>query len=218
MKVIITGATGMVGEGVLHVCLDNPDITQVLVINRKPYGMTHPKLKEIIHTDFFDFSAIEDQLGGYDACYFCLGITSVGATAEHYFKMTYSLTLYVGRILAAHNPEMVFCYVSGAGTDSAEKGHGWAAVKGKTENDLMKLFKRGYAFRPGFIKPIPGMKHTHSFYKYVNWMFPIGRTLYPTGFCKLTELANAMICVTQNGYEKHVLEGKDIIKLGTARG
>lgn len=214
MKVIITGATGMVGEGLLHVCLNARNITEVLIINRKPYGLTHSKLKEIIHQDFFDFSPIESQLGGYDACFFCLGVSSVGMAKPKYFELTYTLTTHIASVLAKHNPNMAFCYVSGAGTDTAEKGSGWAAVKGKTENEIFTLFKNGYAFRPAFIKPMEGMKHTHNFYKYINWLFPIGRTIYKSAFCSMKELANAMIVVASDGYSKKVLEGDDIIYLG----
>ena len=214
LRVIITGATGMVGEGVMHECLQHPDVEAVLLINRKSMGITHPKLKEIIHGDFFDLSAIEYELSGYNACYFCLGVTSVGIKAEEYYKLTYTLTMHVGKTLSKLNPDMTFCYISGAGTDSKEKGKGWAAVKGKTENDLMKLpFKQTFGFRPGFIKPIKGLSNTHSFYKYINWLFPIGRALYPSGFVTLQELAHAMINITQDGYSKQVIEGKDIILL-----
>lgn len=215
IKAIITGATGMVGEGVLHQCLQNPKVGSVLVINRKPCGVQHAKLKEIVHADFFNFSAIEDQLVGYNACYFCLGVSSVGMDKEEYYKKTYTLTMHVAETLSRKNPEMVFCYVSGAGTDSTEqKRSNWARVKGKTENELMKLpFKRIYNFRPGFIKPIKGMKRTNPYYKYINWLFPVGRALFPGGFCKLSELGDAMISVTAKGYEKQIIEGKDIIAL-----
>lgn len=215
IRAIITGATGMVGEGVLHVCLQHPDVAQVLVINRKPCGVEHPKLKEIIHGDFYNLSAIVGQLTGYNACFFCLGITSVGMKEPDYFRVTYTLTMYMAEILSSNNPGMCFCYISGAGTDSTEKGRSmWARVKGKTENDLMKLpFKKVFAFRPGFIRPIAGLQHTHSFYKYINWMFPIGRSIYASGFCTMEELANAMIHTVQNGYSKNIIEGKDIIAL-----
>ena len=204
----------MVGEGVMHQCLQNPDVEQVLIINRKASGYTHPKLKEIVHADFYDLSAIESQLVGYNACYFCLGVTSVGIKADAYYKLTYTLTLHVAETLVKLNTGMTFCYVSGAGTDSNEKGNGWAAVKGKTENDLMKLpFKAVFAFRPGFIKPIKGLTKTHSFYKYINWLFPVGRAIYPGGFCTLQELAAAMIRVTVEPYPTKVIEGKDIILL-----
>lgn len=215
INVIITGASGMVGEGVLHECLRDPMVGSVLVVGRKPCGMFHEKLKEIIHQDFFDLTAIEGALSGYNACYFCLGISSVGVSKEVYFKMTYTLTLNFAETLKRLNADMTFCYVSGGGTDSSEKGSGWAAVKGKTENDLMKLgFSGVYAFRPGFIKPIPGLKHSHAFYKYINWLFPLGRFIYPSGFCTLQELGRAMIRVTTKGYERSIIEGKDIILLG----
>ena len=204
----------MVGEGVMHQCLQHPDVEAVLIINRKPSGYSHPKLKEIVHANFFDLSAIEDQLSGYNACYFCLGISSVGISKDDYYNTTYTLTLNVAQILVKHNPGMTFCYISGAGTDSQEKGTGWAAVKGKTENDLMKLpFKQVFAFRPGFIKPIKGLSKTHNFYKYINWLYPIGRALYPSGFTTLQELAQAMINITKHGYPTKVIEGKDIITL-----
>lgn len=215
IRVIVTGATGMVGEGVMHECLHHPAVESVLIINRKPLGISHPKLKEIIHADFYDLSAIESQLVGYNACFFCLGTTSVGKSKEDYFKITYTLTLHVAETLSRLNREMTFCYVSGANTDSTEKGSSnWARVKGKTENDIAKLpFKHAYAFRPGFIKPTPGLTRTHSFYKYINWLFPIGRALAPGGFCTLRELGLAMINIMQRGYHTPIIEGKDIIAL-----
>lgn len=215
IRAIITGTTGMVGEGVLHECLQHPQVEAVLIINRKPLGVTHPKLKEIIHTDFYDFSAIESQLAGYNACFFCLGVSSVGMKEADYHKVTYTLTMHVATTLSRLNPDMTFCYISGAGTDSTEKGRSmWARVKGKTENDLMKLpFRDVYAFRPGFIKPIKGLSNTHKFYNYITWLFPAGRALFPNGFCTLTELALAMISVVFNPYDKKVVDGKGIIEL-----
>jgi len=216
ISVIITGATGMVGEGVLHECLHSPAIASVLVVNRKSVGISHPKLKEIIHTDFYNLSPVESQLSGYDACFFCLGVSSIGLKEEAYTKLTYTLTMHVAETLNKLNKSMTFCYVSGAGTDDTEKGKSmWARVKGKTENDLMKLsFKKVFAFRPGFIKPIKGLTRAHPFYKYVLWMYPLGRALFPTGFCTLQELAHAMIYTATVGYDKSVLEGKNIIELG----
>jgi uncharacterized protein YbjT (DUF2867 family) len=215
IRAVITGATGMVGEGVLHECLQHPDVEAVLVINRKPCGVTHPKLKEIIHADFFDLFPVATQLGGYNACFFCLGVSSIGMKEPEYHRLTYTLTMHVAETLSRLNPDMLFCYVSGAGTDSSEKGRSmWARVKGKTENDLMKLpFRDVYAFRPGFIKPIKGLKRTHKFYRYINWIFPIGRSLFPNGFCTLKELALAMIHIAQRGYHKKIINGKDIIQL-----
>jgi hypothetical protein len=215
IRAIITGTTGMVGEGVLHECLQSSEVEAVLVINRKPCGINHPKLKEIIHQDFFDISPIANQLSGYNACFFCLGVSSVGMKSDLYYKMTYTLTMRIAETLSKLNSDMTFCYISGAGTDSTEKGRsGWARVKGKTENDLMKLpFKKVFAFRPGFIKPIKGLKNAHPFYKYVNWLFPIGRRLFPNGFCTLEELGLAMIHVVNAEKDRGVIEGKDIIAL-----
>ena len=219
LRAVITGATGMVGEGVLHECLLHPRVESVLVINRKPCGIIHPKLKEIIHQDFFDFSSIENQLSGYNACFFCLGISSIGVKEDVYYKMTYTLTLHVAETLSRINTGMTFCYVSGAGTDSSEKGRSmWARVKGKTENDLMKLpFKQVFNFRPGFIKPTPGLKNTLKIYKYAGWLYPVGRAVYPGGFCTLKEIGLAMINVARNGYEKKIIEGRDIIALAKER-
>jgi nucleoside-diphosphate-sugar epimerase len=215
MKVIITGTTGMVGEGVLHECLQHPQVETVLIINRKPAGISHPKLTEIIQADFYNLAPIASQLSGYDACFFCLGISSIGMKEEAYYKVTYTLTLHVATTLVQQNPQMVFCYVSGASTDSTEKGSSmWARVKGKTENDLMKLpFREVYAVRPGFIKPTKGLSRTHKFYRYINWAFPIGRALFPGGFCTMKELGLSMINIATRGYSKKIVEGKDIIQL-----
>lgn len=215
IRAIITGATGMVGEGVLHECLQNPDVEQVLVINRKPGGVTHDKLREIIHADFFNLTPIESQLTGYNACFFCLGVSSVGMNETEYRRLTYDLTLHAAQLLARLNPDMTFCYVSGAGTDSSEQGRSmWARVKGTTENALLRLpFKKAYMFRPGFMKPTPGLKNANEYYAYINWLYPIGRALYPAGFSTLQELARAMIKSASVGYEKSILEVKDFVML-----
>ena len=151
IRAIVTGATGMVGEGVLHECLLHADVEHILVINRRPCGISHPKLKELIHTNFHDLSSIENELQPYNACFFCLGVSSIGLKEPEYHRLTYDLTLHVAHI-GKQNSEMVFCYVSGSGTDSTEKGRSmWARVKGRTENALMQLpFKKAYMFRPGF--------------------------------------------------------------------
>jgi hypothetical protein len=214
VRAIITGATGMVGEGVLLECLHHPDVEKVLVINRKQGGVSHPKLEEVIHSDFFNLGPIESALSGYNACFFCLGISSVGVSNEEYRHITYDLTMNVAQVLARRNPELTFCYVTGAGTDSSEKGRlAWARVKGATENALMRLFKHAYMFRPGFMKATPGQKNVKSYYRYFEWLYPIGRRIYPAGFCTLKEVGQAMInCVTR-GYEKKILEVKDIVRL-----
>lgn len=214
IKAIITGATGMVGEGVLFACLNHPDVEQVAVINRKPGGVSHPKLREIIHADFFNLAPIEQQLSGYDACFFCLGVSSVGMDEADYRRVTYDLTLNVAQLLAKLNPEMTFCYVTGKGTDSSEQGRvAWARVKGATENALMRLFKHAYMFRPALMKASPGQKNVPRYYKYLAWIYPIGRALYPAGFCTLQEVGQAMINAAGKGYPERVLEVKDIVEL-----
>lgn len=218
LRLIITGATGMVGEGVLHEALRHTDVDEVLVLTRRATGLLHPKLREIVHADFQNITPIAEQLKGYNACFFCLGISSVGISAETYFEMTYTLTLHVGTVLAALNPQMSFGYISGAGTDSSEKGRSrWARVKGKTENDLMQLgFRQVNCFRPGFIKPIPGLVHIQPFYKYINWLFPIGRRLYSKGFCTLQELAAAMIHAVYVPTRRQLVDGRQIIAYAKA--
>lgn len=215
IKAIITGVTGMVGEGVLHECLMHPDVEAILVITRKPGGYTHPKLKELIHNNFYDFSPIEGTLINYNACFFCLGVTSVGKKENEYFHLTYELTLHVAETLSRLNKEMTFCYVSGAGTDSSEKGKSmWARVKGKTENALMRLpFKKAYMFRPGYIHPTKGLKNTLKLYTFFSWLYPVWRSLFPKYVSTLQEVGLAMINTINRGYEKQVLEANDIVKL-----
>lgn len=215
IRAIITGVTGMVGEGVLHESLQHPDVEHVLVINRKPCGVSHPKLTEIIHKDFFDLSAIKSQLSNYNACYFCLGVSSVGLKEAEFARFSYDLTMHVAGILSSLNPDMVFCYVSGMGTDSTELGKRmWARVEGKTENHLMHLpFKKAYMFRPAYIHPIKGLKNTHKSYYALMWLYPILKRLFPNFTVSLKELGIAMIHTVTKGYDKSILESKDIIKL-----
>ena len=205
----------MVGEGVLHECLHHPDVESILVINRKPCGVTDPRVKEIILQDFSDLSTIESQLSGYNACFFCAGVSSLGMKETEYIRITYDLTLNFAQTLSKSNPDMTFCYVSGAGTDSTEKGRMmWARVKGKTENDLMKLpFKAAYAFRPAFMLPTKGLKNVLPYYKYFIWLYPIVHPLFPNYFGTLNDLGQAMINCVVCGYDKKVLEAKDIADL-----
>jgi len=204
----------MVGEGVLLQCLNHPDVEQVLVINRRPGGVSDPKLREIIHRDFFDLAPIEQQLSGFDACFFCLGVSSVGISKGEYKHITYDLTLNVAQLLAKLNPEMTFCYVTGAGTDSSEQGRvAWARVKGAAENALLRLFKQAYMFRPGFMQATAGQRNVKSYYKWIAWLYPMGRAFYPAGFCTLQEVGLAMIEVARNGFSKKILEVKDIVSL-----
>lgn len=215
IKVIITGTTGMVGEGVLLESLSHPDVEKVLVINRRPCNAVHPKLTEILHTNFFDLSPVSDQLKDYNACFFCLGVSSVGLKKEEYYSLTYTLTMHMAKTLSELNKEMTFCYVSGSGTDSSEKGRmHWARVKGKTENDLMKLpFKKVYAFRPGFMLPPEGAKNVHGYYSLFRIFYSPLRALFPGFVSTLKEVGIAMINSVSEGYEKSVLEVKDIVIL-----
>lgn len=205
----------MVGEGVLHECLNHPDVEEVLVLTRKTTGMTHPKMKELVHSDFFNIRSIADKLVNYNTCFFCLGVSSVGMKENEYTQKTYVLTMHVAQVLAEKNTGMTFCYISGANTDSTEKGWSmWARVKGKTENDLMKLpFKKAYMFRPGYMQPTPGLKNTLPYYKYVSWMYPFFRLVFPGFVSTLKELGLAMINAVRLGSDKNVLEVKDIKRL-----
>jgi len=218
IKTIITGATGMVGEGVLHECLQHPDVEQVLVVNRRPCGVSHPKLKEIVHRNFFDITPIANQLANYNACYFCLGVSSIGMKEPEYNHLTYDLTIHFAETLARNNSDMVFCYVSGARTDSSEIGKSmWARVKGRTENRLMQLpFKKAYMFRPGYMQPTKGLKNTLTAYKLFAWLYPVWRRLFPKYVIRLGQLGLAMIHVTLRGYPTSIIEVKDIIALSKA--
>jgi uncharacterized protein YbjT (DUF2867 family) len=220
IRVIITGATGMVGEGVLHECLLSDEVEAILVVTRKPTGTpAHPKLKEILLPDFFDLSSVQSQLAGYNACFFCLGVSSVGISKATYERLTHDLTMGFASLLAAQNPGMVFCYVSGKGTDSTEKGRmHWARVKGKTENDLQKLsFRQVFSFRPGIMQPTPGLKNTLSAYTWLGWLLPLIRTLSPDSVNSLAEVGQAMIHAVTRGYDKKLIEVPDIRMLAKQR-
>jgi len=212
MNILITGATGMVGEGVLLACIGNPSITKITMINRRHFPLQNPKLKELLVDDFMNLENYSSELQDFDACFFCAGISSIGLKEPEYTHITYDITLNVAKVLADLNPKMVFTYVSGALTDSSEKGKSmWARVKGKTENDLMKLpFKGVYNFRPGFMKPVAGQTNVKWFFKPVIWIFPI---LLPSQTLTLNQVAQAMINAVQKGFSKHVLEIKDIKEL-----
>jgi uncharacterized protein YbjT (DUF2867 family) len=212
MKIILTGATGMVGEGVLIECLENNAVSEVLMVNRRPFDLKHSKLKELLVPDFTKLESVEPQLKGYDGCFFCAGISSVGMNEEKYTHITYTTTLSFASTLARLNPGMVFTYVSGASTDSSEKGKMmWARVKGKTENDLMKLpFKGEYNFRPGVMKHFPEQKNVKSFFKP---MIAILALLIPKKVLTLKQVGQAMINAVAKGYSKKVLEIADIQEL-----
>ena len=215
LKVIITGTSGMVGKGVLLECLDSPEVEKVLIVNRRSIGHTHEKLTELLVSDFMNLSSIEPELAGYDACYFCLGISAAGQSEESYTAITFDLTLHFADTLLARNPDFIFCYVSGDGTDSKEKSvMMWARVKGKTENTLLERpFKDAYMFRPGIIEPKRGVEATS---KSVNFFYKIMRPIFPFlqkfkgSFTDTSRIGLAMINVTLKGNEKKVLTIGDI--------
>lgn len=209
MKVIITGATGMAGQGVLLECLDNDAVTAVLMVNRRHLDITHPKLQELIVPDFLKVENFSDSLRGYDACFFCAGISSVGMGEEKYTVITYDTTMHFARTLVSVNPDMVFNYITGAHTDSTEHGRiMWARVKGKTENDLMKLpFRAQYNFRPGGMSPARGQKNAKVLYVIV---VNIIKLFSSKSIISLNELGKAMINAVSRGYRKQVLEISDI--------
>ncbi|HTI92184.1 MAG TPA: hypothetical protein VL727_16435 [Puia sp.] len=218
IKVIITGATGMVGEGVLLECLAHPQVEQVLMVNRRPYPMQHPKLKECIVPDFFSLDAVAGQLTGYDGCLYCAGISSRGMKEAEYSRITYDTPLYFAQRLAGLNPGMIFSHISGSHTDSSEKGKiMWARVKGRAENALLKLpFKKVYNFRPGFMKPTPGQQNIKSLYRVISSLSPLLRLLLPDQVSSMREVGLAMINSVLIGYPKQILEVTDIKILAKA--
>lgn len=219
MKAIITGATGMVGKGVLLECLDHEKVEQVLVIGRNPVGIQHPKLKELIHKDFADFSSVQHELQEYDACFYCMGVSSVGLSEADFSQATYNFTLALANILVNINPAMTFNYVSGEGTDSTEKGRSmWARIKGKTENDILKAgFKNAFMFRPGAIIPLRGIKSRTKLYQfmydYFMWLVKLLKALAPNSVVTTTQVGLAMINSVIKSYPKNILRPKDIIAL-----
>ncbi len=216
MKVILLGATGMVGQGVLRECLLDPEVEGVLAIGRNATARQHEKLHEIVHNDLSDLSAIEGRLSGYDACFFCLGVSAVGMNEEAYRRVTYDLTISVARTLARLNPTMTFIYVSGANTDSTERGRMmWARVKGKTENALLQMpFKAAYMFRPGYIQPLHGIrtktKWYEAFYAMMGPLYPVWKLLFPKYVTTTECIGRAMLNVAKRGALKSVLENQDI--------
>ncbi len=215
-KVIITGATGMVGEGVLLECLENSQVSEVLSVSRKSNGMSHPKLREYLVPDFLQLKEDDENLKGYDACFFCAGVSSVGMKEAEYTRMTFDTTITFAKAVLHQNPNSTFIYVSGASTDGTEKGRlMWARVKGRTENTLAAMpFKKIYNFRPGFMKLTHGQKNELKLYKYFAWLFPILKVLTPNSVSTLQQVGKAMINSLVIGSDKTVLEVIDINKLG----
>ncbi|MFZ1937839.1 MAG: NAD(P)H-binding protein [Terracidiphilus sp.] len=216
MNVLLFGATGMVGQGVLRECLLDPAVDSVVAIGRAPSGRLHSKLREILHGDFTDYKPIESQLTGFDACFFCLGVTSAGKTEEQYTRITYDFTMSAAETLARLNPGMTFVFVTGLGTDSSEKGRVmWARVKGRTENALLRLpFKAAHMFRPGFIEPRFGVLSRTGWYRaayaVTRPLFPVLRGLFPNHVLATDEIGRAMLIVARDGAPKPVLEARDI--------
>ena len=223
MRAVLFGASGMVGQGVLMECLDHPDVTSVLTVGRSSCGLEHAKLQEIVHEDFLDYAAIEQRLTGYDACFFCLGVSAAGMSEAAYHRITHDFTLAAAETLARLNPRMTFCYVSGTGTDSTESGRSmWARVKGKTENDVMQLpFKATFMFRPGFIQPMKGIKSKTRLYRlgYAAFgpLYPLLKTLFPNLVTTTEKVGLAMLRVARHGFPRQVVENRDINSLAAGR-
>jgi uncharacterized protein YbjT (DUF2867 family) len=216
MNVLLFGATGMIGQGVLRECLLDPGVASVVSIGRSATGVSHPKLREIVHADLTDYESIEPQLAGFDACFFCLGVSSAGMSEEQYSRITYDITLRAAETLARLNSRMTFVYVSGQGTDSSEKGRVmWARVKGRTENALLRLpFKAAYMFRPGAIEPRFGARSRTKLYRVIyavtRPLFPVLRRMFPNQILATDEIGKAMLIVARERAPKHVLETHDI--------
>ena len=215
MKVLIFGASGMIGRGVLLECLRDPDVELVVTLGRTAAGIDDGKVREIVLPDLLNYAGIEGTLAGFDACFFCLGVASAGMSEADYSRVTYQYTLVAAQLLSRLNPGMTFIFVSGSGTDSSEKGRSmWARVKGRTENALLKLPLKAYMFRPGFIEPMDGIQSKtpmyRRFYTVLGPLFPLLRKLFPNQVLSTRQLGQAMLNVARRGYPKHVLEAKDI--------
>ena len=221
MNVLLFGATGMVGDGVLHECLADPRVEHVLAVCRSPLGLSHPKLEEHRRTDFFSYTDLGEELAASDACFFCLGVSSAGMSEAEYYRQTYELTIAAADAIATAHPGAAFCYVSGEGTDSSERGRTmWARVKGKTENALLALPLNAYMFRPGFIRPRPGKKSKTTLYRISYAVFaplyPILKRVAPRHVTTAENVGRAMIAAAVEGYPKRVLENPDINTLAGA--
>ncbi len=219
MNVLLFGASGMVGQGVLRECLLDPEVQSVVTIGRTATGTRHPKLRQIVHPDLMEYASLEAELSGFDACFFCLGISSGGMKESDYARITYGYTLAAAEVLSRLNPQMTFTYVSGAGTDSSELGRSmWARVKGRTENALLRLpFKAAYMFRPGAIEPLHGIRSKTAayqlFYTLFKWILPPLRQAFPNFITTTEQLGRAMLVAAKQGAPKRILESRDIVAL-----
>lgn len=222
MKVLIFGATGMIGQGVLRECLLDPDVSRVVTIGRSATRQQHSKLEEIVHRDLHDFTAIEPQLSGFDACFFCLGIASAGMTEEEYQRITHDIAVVAAETLLRVNPAMTFIFVSGMGADSTERGRTmWARVKGKAENAILRIaFKGAYVFRPGFIQPLHGIRSRTTLYRVLYMLLapalPLMRRLMPGSVTTTEVIGRAMLNIARKGADVRVLHTKDINRYGSA--
>lgn len=223
MKVLLFGATGMVGQGVLRECLLDPEVEQVLAVGRTATGQQHAKLREFVHKNLLDFSGVEKEFTGYDACFFCLGISSAGMSEPDYRRVTYDMPMAAAQTLVRLNPGMIFIYVSGAGTDSTGRGRSmWARVKGEAENALLQLpFKAAYMFRPAYIQPMHGVtsktKLYRAIYAVMGPLYPFWRMLFPKYVTTTEQVGLAMLEVAKRGAPKRVLENQDINGLGAVK-
>jgi uncharacterized protein YbjT (DUF2867 family) len=219
VTVLLFGATGMIGQGVLRECLLAPDVDRVVSVGRSSTGTAHPKLREIVHKDLWNFAPIEAELAGFDACFFCLGITSAGMSEADYTRVTYDITMAAANVLVRLNPAMTFVFVSGAGTDSTERGRlMWARVKGKTENTLLRMpFKAAYMFRPGVVQPLHGVRSRTAAYRVLYSitapLIPLLRRTFPNQILTTEEMGQAMLNAVRHGAPKRVLESGDIRQL-----
>jgi uncharacterized protein YbjT (DUF2867 family) len=220
INTIIIGATGHIGQGVLIECLEHPDVKSILVIGRNTCGVKHEKVNEILHHDYLDYSAIEDKLAGYNACFFCLGVSSVGMSREDYYRITHDFTVATAEVLSRLNNDMTFCFISGAGTDENEKSRMmWARVKGKAENALKQFpFKHLYLMRPAYIQPMKGVRTRMKFYRVLGPLYPVWRFLFPKMVTNTVEVGLAMINAVLCGYEKQTMENSDIVRLAGRKG
>ena len=215
MNVLLFGASGMVGQGVLRECLLAPDVARVVTVGRSATGQSHPKLREIVATDLYDLAPLESELVGFDACFFCLGVSSAGMSEARYTRVTYDLTLAVATTLARLNPGMTFVYVTGAGTDATERGRTmWARVKGRTENALLRLPLKTFLFRPGMIQPLHGIRSKTWLYRagyaVLAPFTPLLKRRFPTAVTTTEQVGRAMLAVARRGHPTPVLETADI--------